>query len=100
MSRLAAALVAALLGLTALTGAGSAAGFRADPEPRAHVGSGSGGDPYFPADGNGGYDVRHYRIRDTYRIGNDRLRGLTVLRARAHDNLVSFNLDLALTPDA
>jgi aminopeptidase N len=63
------------------------------------VGRGSGGDPYFPADGNSGYDVRHYRIQNHYRPGTDRLRGVTVLQATAHENLASFNLDLALTPD-
>jgi len=62
-------------------------------------GSASGGDPYFPADGNGGYDVSHYRIKDTYRPGSDRLTGHTVLRATALEDLTRFNLDLVLTPD-
>ena len=27
------------------------------------------GDPYFPVDGNGGIDVLHYDIHDTYAFG-------------------------------
>jgi aminopeptidase N len=63
------------------------------------VGSSTGPDPYFPEDGNGGYQVRHYRIADTYRPGSDRLVGRTVLTARATDELAAFHLDLVLTPD-
>lgn len=63
------------------------------------VGSPSGGDPYFPKDGNGGYDVEHYRIRTTYRPATDVLRGRTVLRAVADRDLSAFHLDLALTAD-
>jgi aminopeptidase N len=59
----------------------------------------SGGDPYFPLDGNAGYQVEHYRIVDTYRPGRDRLRGRTVLRAVATKRLTRFHLDLALTAD-
>ena len=40
----------------------------------------SGGDPYFPLDGNGGYDVEHYRIHDTYRPATDRLAGARSLQ--------------------
>jgi aminopeptidase N len=60
----------------------------------------SGGDPYFPLDGNGGYQVEHYKIRTTYRPANDRLVGRTVVRAVARKKLSRFHLDLALTPDA
>lgn len=70
------------------------------PAMRAVVGSASGGDPYVPGDGNGGYDVRHYRITDTYRPGSDALRGTTRLRAVATTALSAFHLDLVLTPDA
>ncbi len=63
-------------------------------------GSMSGGDSYFPLDGNGGYQVEHYRIRTTYRPTNDRLAGRTVLQAVAGKELSRFHLDLALTPDA
>jgi aminopeptidase N len=62
-------------------------------------GSMTGGDPYFPLDGNGGYDVEHYRIATTYRPRTDRLTGRTVVTAVARKELSRFHLDLALTPD-
>ena len=33
------------------------------------------GDPYFPLDGNGGYDVRHYLLEVKYDPDTDVLRG-------------------------
>ena len=59
----------------------------------------SGGDPYFPLDGNRGYDVAHYAIHDTYRPGTDRLRGTTVVRASATEDLSRLSLDLVLPVD-
>ena len=38
-------------------------------------GSNGGGDPYFPLDGNGGYQVRHYDINATMATGDGTLRG-------------------------
>ncbi len=70
------------------------------PAHAAVTGSSSGGDPYFPLDGNGGYQVEHYRISDDYRPGRDRLVGTTVLDARATADLSAFHLDLALTVDS
>ena len=52
------------------------------------------GDPYFPLDGNGGYDVRHYRLDLRYEPATDRLSGVATLRARATQSLSRFNLDL------
>lgn len=63
-------------------------------------GAAGAGDPYFPLDGNGGYDVAHYRIDDRYRPGPDRLRGTTTISATATAELSAFHLDLALRPDA
>src|SRR5664279_460258 len=63
-------------------------------------GSAGIGDSYFPKDGNGGYDVGHYAVHDSYRFTSGRLSGHTVLSARATQNLSSFPLDLMLTPDA
>ncbi len=57
------------------------------------------GDGYFPIDGNGGINVRKYRIRDRYRFGTKRLSGHTTLRVRATRNLTSFNLDFLLPVD-
>ena len=37
-------------------------------------------DPYYPLDGNVGYDVLHYDIRDTYRMGDRHLVGTTTIR--------------------
>ncbi len=59
----------------------------------------SGGDPYFPLDGNAGYDVEHYAVHDTYRPGTDRLRGTTVVRATATEDLTRLSLDLVLPVD-
>ncbi|MFC0861983.1 M1 family metallopeptidase [Sphaerimonospora cavernae] len=52
------------------------------------------GDPAFPGDGNGGYDVRHYRLRLSYDPATKRLAGSATIRARAVQDLTSFNLDL------
>jgi Peptidase family M1 domain/Peptidase M1 N-terminal domain len=52
------------------------------------------GDPYFPLDGNGGYDVRHYLLDFDYAPAADRLTGVATIRAKATQNLSSFNLDL------
>ncbi len=52
------------------------------------------GDPYFPLDGNGGYDVRHYDLDVAYDPATDQLTGRATITARATQNLSSFNLDL------
>jgi hypothetical protein len=52
------------------------------------------GDPYFPLDGNGGYDVKHYLLDFSYDPDTDVLDGVATIRARATQNLSSFNLDL------
>ena len=52
------------------------------------------GDEYFPLDGNGGYDVRHYDLDLTYDEPSDRLTGRAAIAARATQNLSRFNLDL------
>jgi len=54
------------------------------------------GDPYYPGDGNGGYDVTHYDIRLTYQPETDRLSGTTTILATSTAELSSFNLDFAL----
>ncbi len=69
-------------------------------EPASTPGASGIGDGYFPLDGNGGYDVAHYGIHDTYRIRTGALSGWTDVRARATQDLSSFHLDLVLTPDA
>lgn len=87
-------------GATAVVLAGSiasgAVGLEKGAPPR--PGSAGIGDSYFPKDGNGGYDVRHYDIRDTFRMSDSRLTGTTKLTARAMQPLSRFNLDLVLRP--
>jgi peptidase M1-like protein len=51
------------------------------------------GDPYFPLDGNGGYNVRHYLLDVTYNPRTDVLQGVATIRVRATQNLSRFNLD-------
>src|SRR3954467_1726935 len=52
------------------------------------------GDPYFPLEGNGGYDTQHYDLTFSYDPATDRLEGLAVITARATENLSRFDLDL------
>ncbi|WP_030346654.1 M1 family metallopeptidase [Streptomyces sp. NRRL S-1022] len=52
------------------------------------------GDPYFPRLGNGGFDARHYDLDVAYTPDTGRLDGRTTLRARATQQLSSFDLDL------
>jgi len=56
-------------------------------------------DPYFPADGNVGYDVRHYDIHDRYRFATGYLAGTTTVRLVPLEVLTTFKLDLLLRPD-
>ena len=51
------------------------------------------GDPYFPGDGNGGYDVGHYDLALTYDPATDQLTGVATISATATQNLSAFNLD-------
>ena len=85
-----AALLAATLTLTLGAGVAPAAGRHPDFEP-----GGRGiGDPYFPTDGNSGYDVRRYALDLTYQPRTDRLSGTATISARATQDLSRFNLDL------
>ena len=87
-------LVPVLLGLVltgSLLGVVPATALRA-PAPGA-VGI---GDPYFPQDGNGGIDVLHYDVRDSYSFGSGRLAGRTKLDVRATQDLSRFDLDFVL----
>jgi aminopeptidase N len=53
------------------------------------------GDPYFPDDGNAGYDVRHYDVRVAYDPAKPGwLTGDTTITARATTTLSVFHLDL------
>lgn len=69
---------------------GSGPAVAAEPSP----GASGAGDPYFPLDGNGGYDVEHYHLDVTYDPDTDHLTGVTTIRAHATHDLSAFNLDL------
>jgi aminopeptidase N len=60
------------------------------------VGAPGIGDPYYPLDGNGGYDVGHYDIRVSYQPATDELWGTTTVLATASQDLTRFNLDFLL----
>ncbi|MEU5000092.1 M1 family metallopeptidase [Streptomyces sp. NPDC021622] len=54
------------------------------------------GDPYYPASGNGGYDVSHYDLRLKYQPKTDLLEGTATINATTTQDLSRFNLDLGL----
>ena len=54
------------------------------------------GDPYYPAYGNGGYDVSHYDLRLKYQPATDELEGTATLLATATQDLSRFDLDFLL----
>lgn len=62
----------------------------------AATGAPGAGDPYFPWDGNAGYDVDHYDIQATMRLKKRKLQGRTTITARAEQDLTAFHLDLLL----
>ncbi|MEV0379125.1 M1 family metallopeptidase [Nonomuraea sp. NPDC050643] len=55
------------------------------------------GDPYFPGQGNGGYDAGHYDLSLDYDPSTGRLSGVARISARATQALSRFNLDLVST---
>jgi hypothetical protein len=52
------------------------------------------GDPYFPLDGNGGYDVGHYLLDLNYDPPANHIDGVATISATTTQDLSSFNLDL------
>jgi aminopeptidase N len=73
-----------------------------DPVPptQPQAGASGIGDPYWPLDGNGGLDVRHYDIDVRYDFDTGRLTGTTTLRVRPTADLSRFGLDLLLPVSA
>ena len=84
-------LAATTLALSTVTASAHPAGTRGAPGI---------GDPYFPLDGNGGYDVAHYAIVDSYDIASDALSGHTTVKAKATQDLTRFDFDIVLTVDS
>ncbi len=52
------------------------------------------GDPYFPLEGNGGYDAQNYDLQLAYDPASDQLDGVATITARALQDLSRFDLDL------
>ncbi|WP_067703702.1 M1 family metallopeptidase [Nocardia jejuensis] len=75
--------------LVAFTSAVPAQADPADP----FTGSSGLGDPYYPMDGNGGYDATHYDVTIAYDPPTQQLRGSTRIEAVATQALRTFNLD-------
>jgi hypothetical protein len=85
------ALLAAVVSVCLVAASGPAlagGGTRFEP------GAAGAGDPYFPLDGNGGYDVLDYLLDLRYTPQTDVLAGTATITARATQHLSSFNLDL------
>ncbi|HEX2505501.1 MAG TPA: hypothetical protein VHK22_04770, partial [Gaiellaceae bacterium] len=80
--------------LTSITLLMGATGTASGAEPEFRPGAPGVGDPYFPLDGNGGYDAKHYRLEVKYDPATDQLDGVATIHARATQNLSRFNLDL------
>ncbi|WP_066371642.1 M1 family metallopeptidase [Herbidospora mongoliensis] len=72
----------------------SGASDQVDPAGSGTAGAAGIGDPDFPADGNGGYDVSHYALTLGYDPQSRHLAGTATIDATATQNLSSFNLDL------
>ncbi len=91
--RLAVVAAAAAVAVGSLTTSGAAVeAERSAPAP----GASGIGDSYFPTDGNGGYDVRHYAVDVDYAVATGALNGTTTVTAKATQQLSRFNLDLVL----
>jgi aminopeptidase N len=81
------AALAVLVTLASCSAGDSKAGFRPGAE--------GAGDPYFPAYGNGGYDVAGYDLKLRYDPASGELTGTATITATATQNLSRFDLDLA-----
>jgi aminopeptidase N len=64
------------------------------PAGSAEEGQDGAGDPYYPDDGNGGYDVTAYHVQISYDPSSKELTGDTLVTAKATAELAMFNLDL------
>ena len=67
---------------------------KASPDQSTAGGADGAGDPYYPTDGNGGYDVTAYHVSISYDPAAKQLDGDTTITAKATDDLSVFNLDL------
>ena len=85
-----------VISLAALTLAAPALAVSSEAEERAPASPGTSGvgDPYFPKDGNGGYNVGHYDLDLRYRPASDKLSGRATISATSNKRLSRLNLDL------
>jgi hypothetical protein len=90
--RVAGTVVAATLCLLLVAGVASAGS--GTPGGAFTPGAAGAGDPYFPLDGNGGYDAQHYALDLRYDPATDTIGGTARIEIRATQNLSRFNLDL------
>ncbi|MGW5517371.1 M1 family metallopeptidase [Nocardia africana] len=68
---------------------------QAQPAADPFTGSPGLGDPYYPDDGNGGYDVQHYDVAIDYDPPTRHLTGTARIDAVSTQPLRAFNLDYA-----
>ncbi|CCH27707.1 M1 family metallopeptidase [Actinosynnema sp. NPDC047251] len=87
-------LVARMPGATPQAVPGSQVPATTTPPVVDSVGGDGAGDPYYPQDGNSGYDVRGYDLAVGYDPATQRLDGKALVTATAMDGLSRFNLDL------
>ncbi|TCO58013.1 M1 family metallopeptidase [Actinocrispum wychmicini] len=93
MSRARLAILLALA-CSAVVGCSSSSPTPAPTPPAPNAGSDGAGDPYYPKDGNGGYDVTAYDVAITYDPSSQHLDGDTTVTASATQDLSRFDLDL------
>jgi aminopeptidase N len=100
----AAAVAVALLAVAGCTGErdpagapapGSAPGSAPESGAGFRVGAAGLDDPYFPAAGNGGYQVEHYHLQVRYDPASKELTGTATIEAVATADLAGFSLDLS-----
>ncbi|AYF73371.1 M1 family peptidase [Nocardia yunnanensis] len=80
-----------VVGAVLLAGANAAPAQADSGDPFA--GAPGAGDPYYPLDGNGGYDVGHYDVTISYDPPSHRMTGSTRIDAVATQALRTFDLD-------
>ena len=88
-------LAVAAVSVVALAAPASAATLGRGQQVRYTPGAQGLGDPYFPLEGNGGYDARHYSLDLRYDPDYDQLDGTVTLTAKATQDLSRFDLDLS-----
>ncbi|NJR66401.1 MAG: M1 family metallopeptidase [Leptolyngbyaceae cyanobacterium CRU_2_3] len=68
--------------------------FPSTPSLDSSIGSEGIGDSLYPGFGNGGYDVQHYDLDlNVTDVNTSTLNGITIIEAKATQNLSQFNLD-------